>query len=64
MMPTCSQPEAVSTASGQVPFVQNATPGISNRAWTPESQLLLDGQSTPQQFVANVQKEYESELSK
>jgi len=56
--------QQVSTANGQVPFVQNATPGISNRAWTPESQLLLDGQSTPQQFVANVQKEYESELSR
>jgi len=54
----------VSTANGQVPFVQNATPGISNRAWTPESQLLLDGQSTPAQFVTNVQKEYESELSR
>jgi len=35
--------QEVSTANGQVPFVQNATPGISNRAWTPESQLLLDG---------------------
>lgn len=56
--------QAVSAASGQVPFVQNATPGISNRAWNPESQLLLDGQSTPEEFVANVQKEYESELSR
>jgi multiple sugar transport system substrate-binding protein/raffinose/stachyose/melibiose transport system substrate-binding protein len=56
--------QTVSAAGGQVPFVQNATPGISNRAWTPESQLLLDGQSTPEQFVANVQKEYESELSR
>lgn len=56
--------QAVSAASGQVPFVQNATPGIANRAWNPESQLLLDGQSTPEQFVANVQKEYESELNR
>ena len=56
--------QTVSAANGQVPFVQNATPGISNRAWNPESQLLLDGQSTPEQFVANVQKEYESELSR
>ncbi len=56
--------QAVSGANGQVPFVQNATPGITNRAWNPESQLLLDGQSTPEQFVANVQKEYESELSR
>ena len=43
--------QTISTANGQVPFVQNATAGISNRAWTPESQLLLDGQSTPAQFV-------------
>ena len=47
----------VSGANGQVPFVQNATAGISNRAWNPESQLLLAGQSTPEQFVTNVQAE-------
>ncbi len=56
--------QAISAVNGQVPFVQNATPGITNRAWNPESQLLLDGQSTPEQFVANVQKEYESELNR
>ena len=55
---------AVSTASGQVPFVQNATAGISDRAWTPESQLLVAGQSTPEQFLTNVQTEYETELKK
>ena len=54
----------VSTASGQVPFVQNATAGISDRAWTPESQLLVAGQSTPEQFLTNVQTEYETELKK
>lgn len=52
----------VSAANGQVPFVQNATAGISNRAWNPESQLLLGGSSTPEQFVANVQAKYEEEL--
>ena len=56
--------QTISTADGQVPFVQNATAGISNRAWTPESQLLLDGQSTPAEFVANVQTEYANELAK
>lgn len=55
---------AVSEAGGQVPFVQNATAGISNRAWNPESQLLLAGSTTPQQFVANVQAKYEAELKK
>ena len=52
----------VSAAGGQVPFVQNATAGISNRAWTPESQLLLAGSTTPQQFVSNVQSKYDDEL--
>ena len=54
----------VSSDGGQVPFVQNATAGISNQAWNPETQLLLGGRSTPQQFVANVQKAYASELAK
>ncbi len=42
--------------------MQNATPGISNQAWNPESQLLVAGKSTPQQFVTNVQAKYEDEL--
>lgn len=54
----------VSAAGGQVPFVQNATAGISNRAWTPESQLLLGGSSTPEQFLTNVQAKYEDELKR
>jgi len=54
----------VSGANGQVPFVQNATAGISNRAWNPESQLLLGGSSTPEQFVQNVQAKYEEELKR
>lgn len=54
----------LTTNGGQVPFVQNATAGISNQAWTPESQNLLGGKSTAQQFLDNVQKQYESELQK
>ena len=54
----------VSGDNGQVPFVQNATAGISNQAWTPESQLLFAGKSTPEQFVANVQAKYEDELKR
>jgi multiple sugar transport system substrate-binding protein/raffinose/stachyose/melibiose transport system substrate-binding protein len=54
----------VSAANGQVPFVQNATAGISNRAWNPESQLLLGGSSTPEQFVQHVQSTYEEELKR
>jgi multiple sugar transport system substrate-binding protein/raffinose/stachyose/melibiose transport system substrate-binding protein len=54
----------VSGSKGQVPFVQNATAGISNRAWNPESQLLLGGSSTPEQFVTNIQAKYEEELKR
>ncbi len=53
----------VSAAGGQVPFVQNATAGISNQAWNPESQLLLGGKSSAEDFVKNVQAKYEEELS-
>lgn len=55
--------KTVSAANGQVPFVQNATAGISNQAWNPESQLLLGGKESAQQFVANVQATYKAELS-
>ncbi len=55
---------AVSAAGGQVPFVQNATAGISDQAWSPESQLLLGGKSTAQQFVTNVQAKYKDEVGK
>lgn len=54
----------VSEAGGQVPFVQNATAGINNRAWNPESQLLYAGRETPQQFVTNVQAKYDEELQR
>jgi raffinose/stachyose/melibiose transport system substrate-binding protein len=52
----------ISAVAGQVPFVQNATPGISNQAWNPESQLLVAGKSTLQQFATNVQAKYEDKL--
>lgn len=55
---------SVSETGGQVPFVQNATAGISNQGWYPESQLLLGGKSSPTQFVTNVQAKYEDELKK
>lgn len=54
----------VSDAGGQVPFVQNATAGISNQAWNPESQLLLGDKSTAEDFVKNVQAKYEDELGR
>ncbi len=54
--------DTLSTAGGQVPFVQNATAGISNQAWTPETQNFLGGKTTAQKFLDNVQAEYENEL--
>ncbi|MBI4944614.1 MAG: extracellular solute-binding protein [Actinobacteria bacterium] len=54
----------VSAAGGQTPFVQNATAGISNQAWTPETQLLLGGKSDPQKYIANIQAKYASELGR
>lgn len=54
----------VSAAGGQTPFVQNATAGIGNQAWNPETQLLLGGKTTPEQYVANVQAKYDSELGR
>lgn len=55
--------KAVSAANGQVPFVQNATAGIANQAWNPESQLLLGDKESPQQFVTNVQAKYKDQLT-
>jgi raffinose/stachyose/melibiose transport system substrate-binding protein len=56
--------KTVSTANGQVPFVQNATAGIANQGWNPETQLLLGGKETPEKFVANVQAKYQDELGR
>jgi multiple sugar transport system substrate-binding protein/raffinose/stachyose/melibiose transport system substrate-binding protein len=56
--------KAVSSANGQVPFVQNATAGIGNQAWNPETQLLLGDKSTPQTFIENVQAKYQDELGR
>jgi raffinose/stachyose/melibiose transport system substrate-binding protein len=55
---------AVSAGNGQVPFVQNATAGISNQGWNPESQLLMGGKGSAADFVKNIQTKYEEELSR
>lgn len=56
--------DEVSADSGLVPFVQNATSGINNSAWVPQTQSLFGGQITPAQFLANIQKAYEDELGR
>jgi multiple sugar transport system substrate-binding protein/raffinose/stachyose/melibiose transport system substrate-binding protein len=55
--------QEVSAANGQVPFVQNATAGITNQGWNPQTQLLLGGKESAKDYVANVQETYEQELS-
>lgn len=56
--------DEVSADSGLVPFVQNATSGINNSAWVPESQSFFGGRTTPEEFLANIQNAYEDELGR
>lgn len=50
--------------NGQVQYVQNATNGIQSTAWAPQSQSLIAGRISPQQFVSAVQREYAKELGR
>lgn len=54
----------VSASGGAVDFISNATQAIGQTTLVPECQALLLGSITPEQFVANVQKAYETELSR
>lgn len=49
--------------NGQVDFMSNATAGVYAAAMLPESELLLTGKATGQQYVAAVQAEYAKELA-
>lgn len=48
-------------ADGQVNFVQNASSG-SNTAWTAQVQLLIAGQTSPEDALNAVQTQYEQDL--
>ncbi len=48
-------------ADGQVQFVQNATSGI-NESWLSQTQLLVVGKVSPEEYVANIQAAYEDGL--
>jgi multiple sugar transport system substrate-binding protein/raffinose/stachyose/melibiose transport system substrate-binding protein len=50
--------------NGQVDFMANATAGIYAGAIIPESQLLVTGQITGQDFVTAVQEFYAQELGR
>ncbi|MGQ1838721.1 ABC transporter substrate-binding protein [Kocuria turfanensis] len=50
-------------ADGQVQFVQNATNGLTT-TWNSEVQRLVDGATSPEDMLAAVQRQYESELGR
>lgn len=57
--------EAFAAASEQdtlIDFLANATPGMLSATLNPLTQLLISGKVTPQEYIANLQAEYESDL--
>ena len=48
-------------ADGQVQFVQNATSGI-NADWIAQTQELVEGRVSPEDYLANIQAAYEEQL--
>ncbi|MCC9145937.1 MULTISPECIES: ABC transporter substrate-binding protein [unclassified Arthrobacter] len=53
----------VGEENGQVDFMSNTTAGIYSGSIIPESQLLVTGEISGEEFVNRVQKFYESEVS-
>ena len=47
---------------GIVPFMGNATASFFSATLTPQLQLLLAGKTTPEEFAATLQSDYESQL--
>ena len=54
----------LSDQGGAMDFIANATAGIWPTTIGPNSQLLLANRMTPEDFVASVQKQYETELGR
>ncbi len=54
----------VSDDDGIVPFMGNATASIFSATLTPQLQLLVAGNVTPEDFVATLQSDYESQLNR
>ncbi|MET0789051.1 MAG: extracellular solute-binding protein [Cellulomonas sp.] len=52
----------VSEDNGAMDFIANATGSIYAKSWTPNLQKLVAGETTPQDLLTNVQKDYESEI--
>ncbi|WP_163816559.1 ABC transporter substrate-binding protein [Phytoactinopolyspora alkaliphila] len=45
-----------------IDFLANATPGMLSATLNPQTQLLVSGQVTPEEYIANLQADYESDL--
>lgn len=54
----------VSTENGAMDFIANATAGIYATSLIPNLQLLMSERSTPEEFAAAVQSDYEAELGR
>jgi ABC-type glycerol-3-phosphate transport system substrate-binding protein len=50
-------------ADGQVQFVQNATSGI-NATWIAQTQLLIEGRTSPQDYLTAIQAAYQEQLGR
>jgi len=49
-------------SDGLIAFLADATPGINTSALIPEMQLLVEGKTSPEEFVSAVQDAYAQEL--
>lgn len=57
--------EAFAAASEQdtlIDFLANATPGMLSATLNPQTQLLVSGKVTPDEFIATLQADYEADL--
>lgn len=57
--------EAFAAASEQdtlIDFLANATPGMLTATLNPQTQFLVSGKVTPEEYVANLQADYEADL--
>lgn len=56
--------QRVAEDNGAVGFLTNATPGMFQNTLTPQLQLLLGSRTTPEDFIAKVQSDFEEDLGR
>ena len=61
---TQAQFAKASASNGLVEFMANATASMSVNTLIPQTQLLVGGKTTPEQFAAKVQADYEANVGK